>query len=45
MIKLYIGELYENTKTENKFQTAYTFLFLIRRFSYLSVATFIKNTK
>ncbi len=42
-IKFFIGELYESTKIENKLQTAYTLLYLLRRFCFLSIATFIQN--
>ena len=39
--KFFIGELYEDTKIESKLQTAYTLFFLLRRFCFLSIATFI----
>jgi hypothetical protein len=41
----FIGEIYESTKINNQYQRAYTFLFLLRRFSFLSIGTFIQDDK
>ena len=40
-LKYFIGEIYMSTKIENKLQTAYTLFFILRRFSYLTIGTFV----
>jgi len=40
-----IGELYKGIKINTKYTLAYTFLFILRRFLYLTIATFIHDKK
>ena len=38
------GELYENTKINTRLRIAYTFIFIIRRFLYLTLGMFILDS-
>jgi hypothetical protein len=39
--KYYFGEMYENTKYDSKVTLAYTFIFILRRFIYLTLGIFV----
>jgi len=41
--KYYFGEMYENTKYDSKVTLAYTFIFILRRFIYLTLGIFVFN--
>jgi len=40
-----IGELYEGIKLKSKYTLIYTFIFVLRRFIYLTIETFIQDKK
>jgi hypothetical protein len=40
-----IGELYKGIKINTKYTLIYTFLFILRRFIYLTIETFMQDKK